>query len=110
MTVPITQVNPDELTTFARYLDSTTGPEVSKAARDVRAANGFDDNAFGVLLAQLLAAPARIAMDAVAGNLSGVADEIHDAGTRTFKAATDYEETDRATSRAVRNSYENMAA
>jgi hypothetical protein len=108
--VPITQVLPDELTTFARYLDSTTGPEVSRAADKVREINGFDNDAFGILVAQLLAAPARIAMDVVAKNLSGAADEIHDLGARTWRAATDYEATDQAAGRAVLNSYEGAAA
>ncbi|MFD2416027.1 hypothetical protein [Amycolatopsis pigmentata] len=108
--MPTTQVAPDELITFARYLDSTTGPEVSHAADQVRAANGFDNNAFGVLVAQFLAVPARIALGVVAGNLSGVADEIHDAGARTWKVANDYEATDRASARNVLNSYEEAPA
>jgi hypothetical protein len=108
--VPTTQVAPDELMTFARYLDSTTGPDVSHAADRVRAANGYDNNAFGVLVAQFLAVPARIALGVVAKNLSGVADEIHDAGSRTWKTASDYEETDRTSARALVNSYEEAAA
>lgn len=104
--MPTTQVNPGELTTFARYLDTTTGPEVSHAADQVHAANGFGDNAFGILVAQLLAVPARIALGVVAGNLSGVADEIHDTGARTWRAATDYEATDQASGRSVRAAQE----
>lgn len=104
--MPTTQVLPEELTTFARYLDSTTGPEVSHAADQVRAINGFDNNAFGVLVAQLLAVPARIALGVAAGHLSDVADEIHDAGARTWRAADDYVATDRASARNVLNSYQ----
>lgn len=108
--MPTTQVAPDELITFARYLDSTTGPGLSHAAEKVRAANGFDNNAFGVLVAQFLAVPARIALGAVAKNLSGVADEIHDAGSRTWKMAGDYEETDRTSARTLMHSYQKAAA
>lgn len=108
--MPTTQVAPDELITFARYLHSTTGPEVSHAADQVHRANGFDNNAFGVLVAQFLAVPARIAMGVVARNLSDVADEIHDAGARTWKMANDYEATDQISARHLVSCYEKAAA
>ncbi|HET6502863.1 MAG TPA: hypothetical protein VFG87_19085 [Amycolatopsis sp.] len=86
------QVETQELNKFADYLKGTTGPVVSQAAGSVHSANGFDNNAFGVFVAQLLAVPARIAMGVVAGNLDSVSKEIADAGDRTAQAATTYDQ------------------
>ncbi|NKQ56245.1 hypothetical protein HFP15_25535 [Amycolatopsis sp. K13G38] len=88
------EVHPDELNKFGDYLTSTTKPEVEKAASGVRGHNGFDNSAFGIFAAQLLAVPARIAMGVVASNLDGLAKEIADAADRTKKAAKLYTEQD----------------
>jgi len=97
------QVHPDELNRFAGYLTGTTKPEVEKAASGVRAHNGFDNNAFGIFAAQLLAVPARIAMAVVADNLDNLAKEIADAADRTKKAATLYSEQDKTTADGLGN-------
>ena len=73
------QVDPNELHTFASYLSGTTHSEITDAANGVRSANGFDDNAFGIFAAQLLAVPARIAMAVAVDNLNSLGKEISDA-------------------------------
>lgn len=86
------QVVTEELNKFADYLKSTTGPAMSQAASGVHSANGFDNNAFGIFVAQILAVPARIAMGVVAANLDDLSQEIADAGQRTTQAAQAYED------------------
>jgi hypothetical protein len=68
---------------------------VSQASSGVHSANGFDNSAFGVFAAQLLAVPARIALGVVGGNLDNLAKEITDAADRTKQAAAIYANRDR---------------
>jgi hypothetical protein len=84
------QVDPTELTTFASYLSGTTHGQITDAANGVHSANGFDDNAFGVFAAQLLAVPARIAMGVATDNLNKLADEISSAADLTNTTAANY--------------------
>ena len=86
------RVVPDELNDFSNYITGTTAPAVSTAASDVHAANGFDNKAFGIFTAQMLAVPARIAMGVVAGNLDKLSKEIEDVAQRTAKAAQAYDD------------------
>jgi len=87
-------VHPDELDKFSQYLDQTTAPAVKQAAADVHGCNGFDNDAFGIFLAQILAIPARIAMGVVAGNLDGVSDNVAHTAELTKKAAKAYRDQD----------------
>lgn len=82
--------DPAELRKFGDYLTNTTAPAVREAASGVHAANGFDNQAFGVLVAQILAVPARIAMATVADNLDEVSQDVTQAAETTGKAATAY--------------------
>lgn len=84
------QVDPSELTKFAAYLSGTAHSEITDAANSVHAANGFDNNAFGIFAAQLLAVPARIAMGVAAANLTSLASEISAAADLTTKTASNY--------------------
>ena len=84
------QVDPSELTTFASYLSGTTHSQITKAADGVRSANGFDNNAFGIFAAQLLAVPARIAMGVANDNLTKLASEIANAADLTNTTADNY--------------------
>ena len=84
------QVDPSELTKFASYLSGTTHGEVTDAANGVHSANGFDNNAFGIFAAQLLAVPARIAMGVATDNLNSLASEISSAADLTNKTAGNY--------------------
>lgn len=83
-------VDPAELRNFGGYLTNTTAPAVQQAASGVHAANGFDDQAFGVLVAQILAVPARIAMATVGDNLDTVSQDVTQAADATTKAAEAY--------------------
>jgi len=83
-------VDPDELHTFGQYLSNTTAPAVKEAAGGVHAANGFDNQAFGIFLAQILAVPARIAMGVVADNLDKISDNVTKTAESTNKAADAY--------------------
>ncbi|HVV09555.1 hypothetical protein [Amycolatopsis sp.] len=84
------EVDPAELKTFGSYLTNTTVPAVKDAAGGVHSANGFDNQAFGIVLAQILAVPARIAMGVVAGNLDTLSDNITKTADATNKAAEAY--------------------
>ena len=53
-------------------------------------ANGFDNNAFGIFAAQLLAVPARIAMAVSTDNLNKLASEITNAADLTNTTASNY--------------------
>lgn len=86
------QVDPTQLTTFASYLSGTTHSEVTDAANGVHSANGFDNDAFGIFAAQLLAAPARIAMATATTNLNSLADEISGAAQLTTTTANNYQQ------------------
>ncbi|HEX3787336.1 MAG TPA: hypothetical protein VHW44_05705 [Pseudonocardiaceae bacterium] len=88
------QVDPQELTTFASYLTGTTETAVTTASNGVKSANGFDNNAFGILLAQILSAPARIAMDEVESNLGNLSQEITGAAQTTTQTASEYSNTE----------------
>jgi hypothetical protein len=84
------QVDPAELRKFASYLSDTAHAEIVDAADGVHSANGFDNAAFGIFAAQLLAVPARIAMAAVTDNLNSLANEISQAAQTTVAAAAQY--------------------
>jgi hypothetical protein len=85
------QVDPNELTKFASYLSGTAHGEIVDAANGVHAANGFDNNAFGIFAAQLLAVPARIAMGVATDSLNSLAGEISAAADLTTKTAGNYQ-------------------
>ncbi|WAL69277.1 type VII secretion target [Amycolatopsis cynarae] len=88
------QVDPQELGKFAGYLKGTTAPAVEQASSGVHDANGFDNSAFGIFAAQLLAVPARIAMGVVGDQLSKLSKEMTDAADRTQTAADTYTQHD----------------
>jgi hypothetical protein len=88
------QVDPAELKTFAGYQSGTAHDEITEAANAVHSANGFDNNAFGIFAAQLLAVPARIAMAVAVDNLNSLAKEVADAGQRTTATASNYQQND----------------
>jgi hypothetical protein len=95
--IPVTQsggyqVDPNQLRTFASYLSGTAHSEITDAANGVHSANGFDNNAFGIFAAQLLATPARIAMAVAVDNLNSLAKEISDAAQLTTTTATNYQQ------------------
>ncbi|TNC29070.1 hypothetical protein [Amycolatopsis alkalitolerans] len=90
------KVDPAELHKFGDYLSRTTAPAVQQSASGVHAANGFDDQAFGVILAQILAIPARIALAAVAGNVDKASQDITQVAESTVKAAEAYRNQDEA--------------
>ncbi|WP_328608263.1 hypothetical protein OG943_03835 [Amycolatopsis sp. NBC_00345] len=94
-------VIPDELHKFSGYLSGTTAPAVKEAASGVHGANGFDNQAFGILLAQILAIPARIAMSVVAGNLDKVSDDVTATADSTKKAAEAYTNQDESASNGL---------
>ncbi|HEY2057728.1 hypothetical protein [Amycolatopsis sp. NBC_01480] len=94
-------VIPDELHKFSGYLTGTTAPAVKEAASGVHGANGFDNQAFGILLAQILAVPARIAMGVVAGNLDKISDDVNATADATKKAAEAYTNQDEAASKGL---------
>lgn len=91
------QVDPNELTKFASYLSGTAHGEIVDAANGVHSANGFDNNAFGIFAAQLLAVPARIAMGVAASNLNALASEISAAADLTTKTASNYTQNEQNT-------------
>ena len=97
------QVDPAELHTFGGYLSNTTAPAVKDAASGVHAANGFDNQAFGIFLAQILAVPARIAMGVVVDNLDKISENVTTTAESTKKAAEVYAEQDDNAATAFKN-------
>jgi hypothetical protein len=88
------QVSATELDSFANYLQHTTVSEIATAATGVTSANGFDVNAFGVILGQAMGVPCRIAMGVVASQLHGLSQKISTTATNTKTTATQYSNND----------------
>jgi Excreted virulence factor EspC, type VII ESX diderm len=88
------QVTPDELTSFASYLESTTAGEIGTAASGVTSANGLDVSAFGVFLGQTLGVPSRIAMGVASSELKNLADKIKQTADDTRTTAQNYTQND----------------
>jgi len=83
-------VDPAELDKFSQFLSGTTQPAVQDAANRMQAANGFDNAAFGILLAQVLAVPSRITMAVITGEITKLAGDIAKSATDVKKAAEVY--------------------
>jgi DUF2075 family protein len=88
------QVAPADLNTFADYLNNTTVNEINTAAQGVTSANGFDVDAFGVVLGQTMGVPSRIAMGVVADQLKALSQKIAGVATNTRTTATTYSQND----------------
>ncbi len=83
-------VDPAELETFSKFLSGTTRPAVQDAANRMQAANGFDNAAFGILLAQALAVPSRITMAVITGEITKLVGDIEKSANDVKKAAEMY--------------------
>ncbi|MEV6908678.1 hypothetical protein [Amycolatopsis sp. NPDC051071] len=83
-------VDPAELQKFSQFLSGTTQPAVKDAANRMQAANGFDNAAFGFLLAQVLAVPSRITMAVITGEINKLAGDIEKSAADVKKAADLY--------------------
>lgn len=65
------------------------------AASDLNGkATGFDNDAFGVVLAQVIAVPARIALGAGADTLNKLRSDLDSAASTTDSTAKNYQSTD----------------
>lgn len=95
-------VDPAELQKFSQFLSGTTQPAVQDAANRVQAANGFDNAAFGVLLAQVLAVPSRITMAVISGQITKLAGDIGQSAADVQKAADVYSTHDANTAKSLR--------
>jgi hypothetical protein len=67
----------------------------------MQAANGFDNAAFGILLAQVLAVPSRITMGVITGEIGKLAGDIAKSAADVKKAAETYETHDSATAQGL---------
>lgn len=83
-------VDPAELQKFSQFLSGTTQPAVQDAANRMQAANGFDNAAFGILLAQVLAVPSRVTMAVITGEISKLVGDIGKSADDLKKAADVY--------------------
>ena len=98
------QVDPSQLTTFAGYLSNTTGKAVTQAGDDVKSANGFDNNAFGILMAQFWSAPVRIDMAVVHDKIMGdLTNSINDVANLLKQNVTNYGQQETDTSNSFQN-------
>lgn len=88
------QVTPADLDKFAEYLNNTTVSEINTAAQGVTSANGFDVDAFGVLLGQSMGIPSRIAMGVVADQLKSLSQKIAGVASNTKDTASNYSQND----------------
>jgi hypothetical protein len=89
-------VDTDGLEQFADYLKSDTVYAIRRASDGVHALNGGDVNAFGVLLAQVLGVPARIAMAVAADHLDDLAHTMTDVARSVKDTASVYEDIEQA--------------
>ena len=94
-------VDPAELQKFSQFLSGTTQPAVQDAANRMQAANGFDNAAFGILLAQVLAVPSRITMGVIAGEIGKLAGDIAKSSDDVKKAAEVYANHDSSTAKGL---------
>jgi hypothetical protein len=83
-------VDPAELQKFSQFLSGTTQPAVQDAANRMQAANGFDNAAFGILLAQVLAVPSRITMAVITGEITKLVGDLGKSATDLKTAADTY--------------------
>lgn len=83
-------VDPAELQKFSQFLSGTTQPAVQDAANRMQAANGFDNAAFGILLAQVLAVPSRVTMAVITGEINKLVGDIGKSADDLKKAADVY--------------------
>ncbi|MEV7036661.1 hypothetical protein [Amycolatopsis sp. NPDC051061] len=83
-------VDPAELQKFSQFLSGTTQPAVQDAANRMQAANGFDNAAFGILLAQILAVPSRVTMAVITGEITKLVGDIGKSAEDVKKAADTY--------------------
>jgi hypothetical protein len=103
-------VDPTQLNKFASYLNDTAHSEINDAASGVQSANGFDNAAFGIFAAQLLAVPARIAMAVAVTNLNKLAGEISDAGRLTTTTASNYQQNEQNNAGAFTDIHEDLTS
>ena len=94
-------VDPAELQKFSQFLSGTTQPAVQDAANRMQAANGFDNAAFGILLAQVLAVPSRITMGVITGEISKLVGDISKSADDVKKAADVYSTHDSNTAQGL---------
>ncbi|WP_328454058.1 hypothetical protein [Amycolatopsis sp. NBC_00438] len=94
-------VDPAELQKFSQFLSGTTQPAVQDAANRMQAANGFDNAAFGVLLAQVLAVPSRITMGVITGEITKLVGDIAKSADDVKKAADVYSTHDANTAQGL---------
>lgn len=94
-------VDPAELQKFSQFLSGTTQPAVQDAANRMQAANGFDNAAFGILLAQILAVPSRITMGVITGEINKLVGDIGKSADDVKKAAETYSTHDTNTAKGL---------
>ncbi|MEU0794703.1 hypothetical protein ABZ342_31970 [Amycolatopsis sp. NPDC005961] len=94
-------VDPAELQKFSQFLSGTTQPAVQDAANRMQAANGFDNAAFGILLAQVLAVPSRITIAAITGEINKLVGDIGKSAEDVKKAAETYSTHDANTAQGL---------
>jgi len=95
-------VDPAELQKFSQFLSGTTQPAVQDAANRMQAVNGFDNAAFGILLAQILAVPSRITMAVITGEITKLVGDIGKSADDVKKAADVYATHDSNTAQGLR--------
>ncbi|WP_406442557.1 hypothetical protein OHB00_40500 [Streptomyces sp. NBC_00631] len=89
-------VDTDGLEQFADYLQNDTVYAIRRASEGVHALNDGGVNAFGVLLAQVLGVPARIAMAVTADHLDDLAHTMADVAKSVYDTASVYEDIEQA--------------
>lgn len=94
-------VDPAELQKFSQFVSGTTQPAVQEAANRMQAANGFDNAAFGILLAQVLAVPSRVTMAVITGEINKLVGDIGKSAEDVKKAAETYQTHDSNTAQGL---------
>jgi hypothetical protein len=99
-------VDTDGLGQFADHVRNDTVYAIRRASDGVHALNGGDVDAFGVLLAQILGVPARIAMAVTAGHLGDLAHTMADVGQSVSDTASVYEDIEQTNVLRARNPFQ----
>jgi hypothetical protein len=86
-------VQPEVLDSFSAALDDRA-QRVVKAGDRIAALNGFDVNAFGILVGQALAMPTRFALLGLKNTLHTAADSTNSAAESVRTAAKTYRDTE----------------
>ncbi|MFD9698032.1 type VII secretion target [Lentzea sp. NPDC059081] len=94
MTANVFGADSAELRKVADGLVTEVSAELAHVRKSVDGLCGFNVNAFGVFAAQVLGAPCRISLAALADDLRGLVEEVDSLAAEVHRAAAGFERVD----------------